>query len=35
MAAKNGYKYGLFNWPEEAEQAMRQLGDAFIMALLL
>jgi len=33
--AKNGRKAGPFNWPEEAEQAMRRLCDAFTTAPLL
>ena len=33
--AKNGRKDGPFGWPEEAEQAMRRLCDAFTTAPLL
>jgi hypothetical protein len=32
---KNGRKAGPFSWLEEAEQAIRRLCDAFIMAPLL
>ena len=33
--AKNGRKDGPFSWPEEAEQAMHRLCDAFTTAPLL